>query len=109
MGVEHPDYLCLSSSQLNDWYAYYSLEPWGFKADWNKFAMLGMVTTNSHRTSRNDPIAKLDDFMPEEPEVSTMAPVKKQSMEDQMFAVKCLIARAKKNPKIKVIERKRKK
>lgn len=108
MGVEHPDYLNLSSRQINDWYAFYSLEPWGFKAEWRKFAMLAMVTANSHRMSRSAPITKSDDFMPDEPEEMKAVPVKKQSMEDQKFMMECFIARAKKNPKIKVIERKRK-
>lgn len=71
--------------------------------------MLGMVTANSHRMSRSAPIAKSDDFMPDEPEETSAVSVKKQSMEDQKFAMECFLARAKKNPKLKVVERKRKK
>jgi len=107
LGVEHPDHLHLSSSQLNDWYAYYSLEPWGFRAEWNKFAMLAMVTANSHRMSRSAPITSVGDFMPDREQATGV--VKKQSVEDQKFAMECFLARAKKNPKLKVVERKRKK
>lgn len=65
LGVPHPDYLLaiLDSQQLNDWMAYYSLEPFGYFEEWHHTALLATLTANPWRAKGQVPY-KPSDFMP---------------------------------------------
>lgn len=53
------------SRELTEWMAFESLEPWGDQVtDW-RFARLMALVANVNRGSKNDPVAKPDDFMPD--------------------------------------------
>lgn len=47
--------------------AFAQLEPFGFHANWQPFALLAAIIANSTRAKKSQRAFKMEDFMPKEP------------------------------------------
>lgn len=53
------------SRELTEWMAFEHIEPWGQQVEEWRFARLMALVANVNRGSKNDPVAKPEDFMPD--------------------------------------------
>lgn len=51
--------------QFYEWMAFYRLEPWDETNDWYRHGAMMALTANTTRTSKTDPVAKPQDFIPD--------------------------------------------
>ncbi len=72
----------LSSRQLADWAAYAELEPFGYRADWARFASISQVVANSNR-GKSSRVYQTKDFMPD----PLPRPGRKQSVDEMRDAI----------------------
>lgn len=57
----------LSAAQFSEWFAFYSLEPWGFMEENRRMSVLASTVANVAGKTLRKP-ASLADFMPAEPQ-----------------------------------------
>ena len=65
LGYPHPDYLAplLSSAQLTEWMAYFSVEPFGQARQDSASRLIAWILLNANRASGVEPFA-IDDILP---------------------------------------------
>lgn len=56
----------MSSQELTEWMSFSQLEPFGFRAMWQPFAVLLALLANVHRNPKKGKKFKPEDFMPKE-------------------------------------------
>jgi hypothetical protein len=62
----------MSSAEFAEWMAFYSLEPWGFRAEMYGEAQVACILANSSLCrGKDDPVHKIDEFLPHESEPQT--------------------------------------
>lgn len=64
----------MTSEQLSEWMAYYTLEPWGEERADLRMGILASVDANIHKSTKRKKPYKPEDFMPtfEEPDEAEM-------------------------------------
>ena len=61
--MSHPSRLDLTSGELTDWLAYYSIEPWGEERADLRSAIIAAIMSNRWR-GKNERPRKIEEFMP---------------------------------------------
>jgi hypothetical protein len=87
---------------MAEWEAFYSLEPWGFRADWYPFAVVAATIANAMR-SRKSKAYKVEDFMPPDAD-ARRAPQSIEEMKAALISIYDMAKRkglAKKKPRRK--------
>ena len=74
----------LTSRQISEWIAYYSIEPWGYWDEWLRNSRLCAVGSNPYRR-HNARALDAQDFMPKPP---PQAAEKLQTVEEQVEQAK---------------------
>lgn len=89
LGEPHPDHLYakLTSRQVTEWQAYYSLEPFGEDMAWLRNAIIATLLVNTHRGKRGR-AAKPEDFMPRKPKPPQTPEEMKQALMTTFTAMK---------------------
>lgn len=94
LGFAHPDHMLaqLTSAQIAEWSAYYSIEPFGTRVDWMRSGLIGSILVNINRKKGAQPVRPID-LVPRIPEAEET--VKKQTPEQHKSAVMRIIDWAK--------------
>jgi hypothetical protein len=74
----------LTSRQVSEWIAFYSIEPWGYWDSWQRNSRLCAVMSNPYR-KRNTRALETKDFMPKPPHQAAEKP---QTTAEQIEQVK---------------------
>jgi hypothetical protein len=84
----------LTSRQIAEWHAFYNLEPFGWREEWRRVAMIAAVIANVNRGKATRPFRE-SDFMPPD-HVAPAGPAKRQSIEEQRSIIASVLAPFKK-------------
>lgn len=81
----------LTSRQVAEWYAFWTLEPWGSRVEWMRFGQVAATIANVNRNPQARAFT-VEDFMPQEP----TRKVKRQPVNMMLETMKAFFAGAKK-------------